>query len=167
MAERTVTLKGNPVGLAGSEPQVGAKAPDFKVVAADLSETSLADIQQGKTLLVAAVPSIDTPVCDEECRRWSQEVANLPEGVKVVAISCDLPFAQKRWCEAADCQVDCYSDHRDTSFGRAYGVLIDDLRILARSIFVIAPDGTLTYKEVVPEVAEQPNFDAALAALKG
>jgi thiol peroxidase len=167
MTERTVTLKGNPVALAGSEPQVGGKAPDFKVVAADLSEASLSEIQGGKTLLVAAVPSIDTPVCDQECRRWSEEVANLPENVKVVTISCDLPFAQKRWCDMTECKVECYSDHRDTSFGESYGVLIDNLRILARAVYVIAPDGTLTYKEIVPEVAEHPNYDAALAALKG
>ncbi len=167
MAERTVTLKGNPVTLVGSDLQVGAKAPDFTVVAGDLSEVSLADIQQGKTLLIAAVPSIDTPVCDEECRRWSQEVANLPEDVQVVAISCDLPFAQKRWCDSVDCNMSCYSDHRDTSFGQAYGVLIDNLRILARSIFVVGPDGTLRYSEIVPEVAEHPDYDAAIAAVKG
>ena len=167
MAERTVTLKGNPIGLVGVDPQVGNKAPDFKVVAGDLSDASLADIQGGSTLLIAAVPSLDTPVCDEECRRWSQEVANLPESVKVVTISCDLPFAQKRWCTETDCKVQCYSDHKETSFGQAYGVLIGDLRILARSIFVVAPDGTLKYKEIVPEVAEHPNYEAAMAAAKG
>lgn len=167
MAERTVTLKGNPISLVGTDPQVGAKAPDFKVVAADLSEASLADIQQGKTLLVAAVPSLDTPVCDEECRRWSEEVANLPDSVKVVTISCDLPFAQKRWRDLTDSKVECYSDHRETGFGQAYGVLIGDLRILARAIFVVSPDGTLAYKEVVPEVAEHPDYGAAIAAAKG
>lgn len=167
MAERTVTLKGNPLKLAGSEPKLGSKAPDFSVVANDLSKASLSDVQKGKTLLIAAVPSIDTPVCDQECRRWSEEVANLPENVRVVTISCDLPFAQKRWCTEADCNVDCYSDHRDTSFGKAYGVLIEDLRILARSIFVISPDGALRYKEIVPEVAEHPNYEAAIAAAKG
>ena len=167
MTERTVTLKGNPVQLAGSDPQVGSKAPEFTVVAADLSEVSLADIQQGKTLLIAAVPSLDTPVCDLETRRWSEEVAKLPDNVKVVTISCDLPFAQKRWCGEAQCSIECYSDHRDTSFGLAYGVLIKDLRILARSIFVVAADGTLTYKEIVPEVSEHPDYDAALAAVGG
>lgn len=167
MTERTVTLKGNPLTLVGPDLQTGSAAPDFTVVGGDLSAASLADIQEGKTLLVAAVPSLDTPVCDEECRRWSEETANLPENVKVVTISCDLPFAQKRWCEAAECTIDCYSDHRETSFGEAYGVLIGDLRILARSIFVIAPDGTLTYKEIVPEIADHPDYDAALAAAKG
>ncbi len=167
MSERTVTLKGNPVNLVGPELEVGSAAPDFTVVGGDLSTSSLADLQQGKTLLIAAVPSLDTPVCDEECRRWSEETANLPENVKVVTISCDLPFAQKRWCDAAECTIDCYSDHRDTSFGENYGVLIGDLRILARAIFVIGPDGTLTYMEIVPEVAEQPDFDTALAAVKG
>ncbi len=167
MTERTVTLKGNPLKLVGPDLQVGGPAPEFTVVGGDLSEASLADLQEGKTLLIAAVPSIDTPVCDEECRRWSQETANLPDTVKVVTISCDLPFAQSRWCEAADCKVDCYSDHRTTSFGQAYGVLIDDLRILARAVFVIAPDGTIKYTEIVPEVAEHPNYDAAIAAAKG
>ncbi|MCH7922826.1 MAG: thiol peroxidase [Nitrospinae bacterium] len=167
MAERTVTLKGNPVNLVGPELQVGSAAPDFTVVRGDLSTASLADIQQGKTLLVAAVLSLDTPVCDQETRRWSEETANLPETVKVVTISCDLPFAQKRWCGDAQSEMECYSDHRETSFGQAYGVLIGDLRVLARSIFVIGPDGTITYKEIVPEVADHPNYDAALAAVKG
>jgi thiol peroxidase len=167
MSQRTVTLKGNPVELAGQEPQLGSPAPDFTVVSSDLSEVNLARIQQGKRLLIAAVPSLDTPVCDAETRRWSEELARLPEGVKVVTISCDLPFAQKRWCTEAGCQIECYSDHRQVSFGRAYGVLIEKLRILARSIFVIDRDGTLIYREIVPEVAEHPDYDAALAALKG
>ena len=164
MTERTVTLKGNPLKLVGPDLQVGSPAPDFTVVGTDLSEASLADLQEGKTLLIAAVLSLDTPVCDEECRRWSEELANLPETVKVVTISCDLPFAQKRWCGEAQSTIECYSDHRETSFGQAYGVLIDDLRVLARSIFVIGPDGTIKYTEIVPEVAEHPNYDAALAA---
>ena len=167
MSERTVTLKGNSFSLVGPELEVGSAAPDFTVVGGDLSTASLADLQQGKTLLVATVLSLDTPVCDEECRRWSEETANLPENVKIVTISCDLPFAQKRWCDATECAIDCYSDHRTTSFGEAYGVLIDDLRILARAVFVVAPDGTLTYKEIVPEIVEQPNFDAAIAAATG
>jgi thiol peroxidase len=167
MTERTVTLKGNPLKLVGPDLQVGGPAPDFTVVGGDLSESSLADIQEGKTLLIASLPSIDTPVCDEECRRWSQERADIPETVKIMTISCDLPFAQSRWCEAADCKVECYSDHRETSFGQAYGVLIDGLRILARAVFVIAPDGTIKYTEIVPEIVEQPNYDAAIAAATG
>jgi len=167
MSERTVTLKGNPFNLVGPELEVGSAAPDFTVVGGDLSTASLADLQQGKTLLVAAVLSLDTPVCDEETRRWNEETANLPETVKVVTISCDLPFAQKRWCGDAQSEMECYSDHRETSFGENYGVLIGDLRVLARSIFVIAPDGTIAYKEIVPEVADHPDYDAALAAVKG
>lgn len=167
MSERTVTLKGNPFNLVGPELEVGSAAPDFTVVGGDLSTASLADLQQGKTLLIAAVLSLDTPVCDEETRRWSEETANLPETVKVVTISCDLPFAQKRWCGDAQSKMECYSDHRETSFGENYGVLIGDLRVLARSIFVIAPDGTIAYKEIVPEVADHPNYEAALAAVKG
>ena len=167
MTERTVTLKGNPLKLVGPDLQVGSPAPDFTVVGTDLSEASLADIQQGKTLLIAAVLSLDTPVCDQECRRWSEELANLPETVKVVTISCDLPFAQKRWSGEAQSTIECYSDHRETSFGQAYGVLIGDLRVLARSIFVIGPDGTIKYTEIVPEVAEHPNYDAAIAAATG
>ncbi len=167
MSERTVTLKGNPFNLVGPELEVGSAAPDFTVVGGDLSTASLADLQQGKTLLIAAVPSLDTPVCDEETRRWSEETANLPETVNVVTISCDLPFAQKRWCGDAHSEMECYSDHRETSFGENYGVLIGDLRVLARSIFVIAPDGTIAYKEIVPEVADHPDYDAALAAVKG
>lgn len=167
MSERTVTLKGNPFNLVGPELEVGSAAPDFTVVGGDLSTASLADLQQGKTLLIAAVLSLDTPVCDEETRRWSEETANLPETVNVVTISCDLPFAQKRWCGDAQSEMECYSDHRETSFGENYGVLIGDLRVLARSIFVIAPDGTIAYKEIVPEVADHPNYEAALAAVKG
>ncbi len=167
MSERTVTLKGNPVNLVGPELEVGSAAPDFTVVGGDLSTASLADLQQGKTLLIAAVLSLDTPVCDEETRRWSEETANLPETVNVVTISCDLPFAQKRWCGDAQSEMECYSDHRETSFGENYGVLIGDLRVLARSIFVLGPDGTITYKEIVPEVADHPNYEAALAAVKG
>ncbi len=167
MSERTVTLKGNPFNLVGPELEVGSAAPDFTVVGGDLSTASLADLQQGKTLLIAAVLSLDTPVCDEETRRWSEETANLPETVNVVTNSCDLPFAQKRWCGDAQSEMECYSDHRETSFGENYGVLIGDLRVLARSIFVIAPDGTIAYKEIVPEVADHPDYDAALAAVKG
>jgi len=118
-------------------------------------------------LIIAAVPSLDTPVCDVETRRFNSEASKLGEGVHILTISMDLPFAQKRWCAAAGIdRITTLSDHRDASFGINYGVLIKELRLLARAVFVVGTDGTVKYMEIVPEATNEPNYDAALAAAK-
>ncbi len=136
------------------------------MAANDLSPRSLKDYA-GKVLVLVSVPSLDTPVCDLEVRRFNAEAAALSDKVRIVAVSCDLPFAQARWCGAAGVKaVETLSDYKDTSFGRNYGVLIQELRLLARAIFVVAPDGVLAYSQLVPEVTSEPDYDAALAAVK-
>jgi thiol peroxidase len=163
-----VTLKGNPVTLTGSEVKPGQTAPDFKLQKPDLSDYTLAS-STGKTRIIAAVPSLDTPVCDTETKRFNDEAAKLRD-VEVICVSMDLPFGQKRWCGAANVdKVICVSDHRDASFGKSYGVLISGGaldRILCRAIFVVGPDNKVKHVEYVKEVTEQPNFEAALAAAK-
>ena len=165
----SVTFKGNPVTLGGNEVEVGQKAPDFTVQKVDMSDYTLGS-GSGKTRILVAVPSLDTPVCDMEVRRFNSEASDLPD-VEIVTISMDLPFAQRRWCGASDvAHLTVASDHRGASFGEGYGVLIQGGpldRILARAIFVVGPDDTVKYVEYVKEIAEQPDFDAALAAAKG
>ena len=158
-----VTFRGNPLTLIGPKISVGANAPDFQVLGQDLSTVTLAT-SQGKVRLISVVPSLDTPVCDAQTRRFNQEAAKLPSAA-ILTVSMDLPFAQKRWCGAAGIdKVQVLSDHRDASFGKAYGVLIKELRLLSRSIFVVDSNGTVRYVEYVPEVTSHPNYDAALAA---
>ncbi|MEM0385748.1 MAG: thiol peroxidase [Nitrososphaeria archaeon] len=169
--EVKVTVRGTPFALAGNVVEVGDKAPDFEVVRTDLSTVTL-DSFKGQVLVLASVPSLDTPVCDIEGRKFNEEVTKLHPDVKVLIISMDLPFAQKRWCGAAGidpdkAQVITLSDHRLASFGMNYGVLIKDLRLLARAVFVVSRDGIIKYKEIVPEVTNEPDYDAALAAAKG
>jgi thiol peroxidase len=160
------TLKGNPFTLMGSEIKVGQKAPEFTALDGSLQPVTLAS-SKGKTRLLVSVPSLDTPVCDAETRRFNEEAAKLP-GVEVVVVSVDLPFAQGRFCQTAGIKnVKCASDHRDVSFGKAYGTLIKELRLLSRAIFVVDASDTVQYVEYVPEVANHPNYDAALNALKG
>lgn len=165
--ERTgvTSFKGNPLTLIGPAIAVGQKAPDFQVLAQDLSTVTLAN-SQGKVRLLSVVPSLDTPVCDQQTRRFNQEAAKLPN-VAILTISMDLPFAQKRWCGAAGIdKIQVLSDHKDASFGTAYGTLIKELRLLARSIFVVDGGGTVRYVEYVPEVTAHLNYDAALAAAR-
>ena len=160
-----VTFKGGPLTLVGPEIRVGSKAPEFQVLAQDLSPVTLAS-SQGKTRLISVVPSLDTPVCDTQTRRFNEEAAKLPS-VEILTISMDLPFAQKRWCGAAGIsRVTVLSDHKEASFGKAYGVLIKELRLLSRSIFIVDSAGTVRYVEYVPEVTSHPNYDAALAAVR-
>jgi len=159
-----VTMRGNPVTLVGEEVKVGDKARDFTVVATDLSTVTLKDTS-GVRLFVT-VPSLDTGVCDAEVRRFNEEAAKLP-GVKIYTISMDLPFAQKRWCGAAGVEnVITLSDHREASFGTQWGVLIKELRLLARAVFVVDSSNTVTYVEYVPEVTSHPDYEKALAAAK-
>ena len=168
MEERTgiVTMKGNAVTLLGNAAKVGEAAPDFEVVANDLSPVKFSSYK-GKVCIISAVPSLDTPICDMETRRFNSEAENLGSDVAILTISTDLPFAQARWCGAAGVdKVVTLSDHRNTDFGTAYGVLIKDLRLLARAIFVVDRDGTLQYEQLVKEITEEPDYDAVLSAAK-
>lgn len=167
-AERTgiITFKGNPMTLLGPEIRVGNKAPDFRVVDNGLAPVTLAT-HQGKIRIISAVPSLDTPVCDTETRRFNQEAAALPENVVVLTVSLDLPFAQKRWCGAAGIdRVTTVSDYQDRSFAAAYGVLIKELKLLARAIFVIDASDTVRYIQIVPEVTQEPDYAAVIAAAR-
>jgi thiol peroxidase len=165
----TVTFKGNPLTLQGEDVKAGQAAPDFKGQnSADLGDYTLAT-SAGKTRIFLSVPSLDTPVCDAETRRFNEEASKIP-GVEIVCVSMDLPFAMKRWCGAAGVNnVIAISDHRDASFGKNYGVLVSGGpldRLHARAVFVIGPDNKVKYTEYVKEIAEHPNYEAALAAAK-
>ena len=166
--ERTgiITFKGNPMTLIGPELKVGDKAPDFSVVDNGLAPVTLAS-SSGKVRIISAVPSLDTPVCDTETRRFNQEAANLPGEVAVLTISLDLPFAQKRWCGAAGIdRVTTLSDYQTRSFGKNYGVLIKELLLLSRTIFVIDANDTIRYIQRVTEVTSEPDYAAVIAAAK-
>lgn len=168
MEERTGVIKaiGNPVTLVGAAVNVGDKAPDFTVLDNELNPKTLADFA-GKALLIATVPSLDTPVCDVETRRFNQEAADLADDIVILTISTDLPFAQARWCGAAGIEkVVTLSDHKETDFGVAYGVLIKELRLLARAIFVVDKNGVVTHTQLTGDITEEPDYDAALAAAK-
>jgi thiol peroxidase len=163
--ERTTTLKGSPLALIGPQLAVGDPAPDFTVAANDLSDVTLASTGGG-TRVFLAVPSLDTPVCDAEVRKFNEEATSLG-GVKIFTVSCDLPFAQSRWCGAAGVEdVTTVSDYKSGSFGEAWGVMIEPLRIHSRAVFVVNGDNEITYVEYVPEVAEAPDYEAAIAAAK-
>ena len=169
MQERkgVITFKGNPMTLLGPEIKVGDKAPDFRVVDTGLAPVTLADFK-GKVKIISAVPSLDTPTCDTETRRFNQEAAKLPGNVVVLTVSLDLPFAQKRWCAAAGIdKVKTLSDYQDRSFAYAYGVLIKELRLLSRSIFVVDGSDTVRYVQHVKEVSQEPDYAAVLAAARG
>ena len=167
MTERSgiITLQGNPLTLLGEELRVGDQAPDFEVLDNDLSPIKLSTYK-GKVCVISSVPSLDTPVCDMETRRFNEDAGNLSDDVAILTISMDLPFAQKRWCGAASVdRVTTLSDHRDASFGNAYGVLIKELRLLARCVFVVDREGIIRHIQLVNEVAEEPNYEAVLAAV--
>ncbi|UAL46531.1 thiol peroxidase [Sutcliffiella horikoshii] len=160
-----VTFKGNPMTLIGSEVKVGDQAPNFSVLANDLSPVTLENYK-GFKKLISVVPSIDTGVCDQQTRKFNEEAAKL-DNVKVITVSMDLPFAQKRWCAASGLDnVEVVSDHRDASFGEAYGVLMQELRLLARSTFVVDSNDKVTYVEYVGEGTDHPNYEAAIEAVK-
>ncbi len=159
------TMRGNPLTLVGPELKSGDKAPDFSLLSNDLKPVTLGD-SAGKIRILSVVPSLDTPVCDQQTRRFNEEAAKLA-GVEILTISMDLPFAQKRWCGAAGVdKVRTLSDHRDASFAQAYGTLIKELRLESRAVFVVDKGGTLRHVEYVKEVAEHPNYDAVLASAK-
>ncbi len=160
-----VTFKGNPMTMLGTEVKVGEKAPNFTVLANDLSPVTL-DSYKGAVKLISVVPSVDTGVCDAQTRRFNEEASKLGN-VKVLTISNDLPFAQKRWCAASGLEnVVTLSDHRDLSFGEAYGVVMKELRLLARAVFVVDSEDKVTYVEYVSEGTSHPNYEAAIAAAK-
>jgi len=165
--ERTgaVTLKGKPLTLVGPELKVGDRAPEFVCVDNDLKPVNLA--QTGKEVRIfSVVPSLDTPVCDAQTRRFNEEAAKLP-GVEIFAISMDLPFAQRRWCGAFGIdRVKMLSDHREASFGTAYGTLIKELRLESRSIFVVDRNNVIRHVEYVKEVTDFPDYEAALAVAR-
>lgn len=168
MQERTgiVTLQGNPVTLLGPELNAGDAAPAFTIINKGLAPVSLSSFN-GKVVILSVVPSLDTPVCDVQTRKFNESASALGDGVAILTISVDLPFAQARWCGAAGVdRVVTLSDHRDVSFGAAYGVLIKDLRLLARAVFVLDRQGVIQYKQIVGEVATEPDYDAALDAAK-
>jgi len=159
-----VTFKGNPLTLVGPEVQVGSAAPDFKVIDGGLAEVTLKS-SAGKVRLISVVPSLDTPVCDTQTRKFNEAAAKLPGKVAVLTVSLDLPFAQKRFCSTAGIEkIQVLSDHRAKSFGENYGVLIKELQLLARAIFVVGADDKVKYVQVVKEVTDQPDYDKALNA---
>ena len=161
-----VTFKNGPVTLIGNEVKVGDAAPDFTVLANDLSPVTLND-SEGKIRLFSVVPSLDTGVCDAQTRKFNEAAAELGDNVVIYTVSMDLPFAQKRWCGAAGIEnVVTVSDHRAGSFGEAYGVLIEELRLLARAIFVVDANDKVTYVEYVSEATNHPNYEAAIEAVK-
>jgi thiol peroxidase len=163
--EGATTMRGNPMTLVGPELKAGDAAPDFTATDSSMKTVKLSDTGN-KVRIFSVVPSLDTPVCDAQTKRFNEEVVNLP-GVDVFTISADLPFAQKRWCGAfAVDKVKMLSDHKDASFGEHYGTLIKDLRILSRAIFVLDKDNTIRHAEYVKEVADHPNYEAALETAK-
>jgi thioredoxin-dependent peroxiredoxin len=161
-----VTLKGNPVTLSGNEIRVQDKAPDFKALTHDLKEKGLTDFK-GKIKLIASVPSLDTPICDLQIKRFNDEAAKISKEVVIIFISMDLPFAQKRFCQEFKInKIVTLSDHKDADFGIKYGVLIKELRLLARAVFLIDKDNIVRYVQYVKEVGTPPDYEGALNAIK-
>ena len=162
-----ITMKGEPLTLVGNELKVGDESPDCEVVGKDLEPVKLSSFR-GKVCIISSLPSLDTSVCDIMTRKFNEEAVALGKDVVVLVISMDLPFAQDRWCVAADVEnVYMFSDHRTTSFGKAFGVLIKDLRLLARAVFVVDREGIIRYIEIVDELTHEPDYEAVLKAAKG
>jgi thiol peroxidase len=163
---QTITFQGNPLTLIGNDVQIGQSAPDAALTANDLSPFQLSSLK-GKKVIISAVPSLDTPVCDLQTKRFNSEAVSLGDDVAVITLSMDLPFAQARWCGATGSdQVKTYSDYQTAAFGEAYGVLIKELRLLSRAIFVVDQDGVLQYKQIVSEITNEPDYDEVLEAVK-
>jgi len=161
-----VTMRGNPLTLVGPELKPGQKAPAFTATGKGLAPASLEQFK-GKVKIISAVPSVDTPVCDAETRRFNEEAGKLPGDVQILTISMDLPFAQTRWCGAAGVdKVTMLSDYKSAEFGEKYGALIKELHLLARAVFVVDKNDTVTHVEYVKEVANHPDYEAALNAAK-
>ena len=168
MAEhkQTVYMKGNPLTLVGEKVEAGDKAPDFTVLANDLSPKKLSAFS-GKKVVLTSVPSLDTGVCSMMTNKFNAEATDLDDDTVVLTISNDLPFAQARWCGAEGVEdVHVLSDYKDVEFGQKYGMLIDELRLLGRAVFVIDKDGVVRYKQVVEEITDEPDYEKALEAVK-
>jgi thiol peroxidase len=168
MQERSaaVTMHGNPLTLVGKELSIGDPAPDLELLGNDLKPVKLSSFQ-GKVCVITSVPSLDTPTCDMETRRFNEAAGKLGDDVVILTVSMDLPFAQKRWCGAAGVEsVITLSDHRDAAFGTAFGVLIKELRLLGRSIFVLDRSGIIQYIQNVKELSEEPDYDAVIEATR-
>jgi thiol peroxidase len=164
--KNVVTFKGNPLTLLGEEVKVGMRAPDFEVLANDLSPVRLGNFDK-KIKVISVVPSLDTPICDAQTRKFNEAAAGLSTDTVILTISMDLPFAQARWCGAAGIKnVVTLSDHKTGSFGVNYGTLISELRLLSRAIFIIDKDNVVRYVEYVPEVASHPDYDKTIENLK-
>lgn len=160
--ERTevITFKGNPFTLLGPELKVGDKAPDFTVIGEGLKPVKLSDFK-GQTIVISSVPSLDTPVCEIQTKKFNQEAAKL--NAKVLTISLDLPFAQKRFCDVHKIQnVVCLSDYKGQEFGKNWGLLIKELGLLTRAVFVVNPDGKIGYAQIVKEVTQEPDYNSAV-----
>lgn len=169
MTERknAITFKGNPMTLVGNEVKTGAPAPAATLTATDMAAVTI-DSFKGKVLIVSCVPSLDTPVCDLQTKRFNTEAGKLGDGAAIITVSVDLPFAQRRWCGAADAKnIKALSDYKDHSFGVNWGVRIKELGLIARAVYVVDKAGVVRYAQIVPEVTQEPNYDAALAAAKG
>lgn len=168
MKERTewITFKGNPLTLIGNEVKVGDEAPDFIAIDNNLNPISFSTYR-GKICLLSSVPSLDTPVCDMETRRFNEEASRLGADLVIITISMDLPFAQKRWCATTGVDhIQTLSDHRDASFGTSYGVLIKELRLLARALFLVDIKGIVQYVQLVKEITHEPDYESVLKALR-
>lgn len=162
----TVTMKGKPLALTGHEVEIGQMAPDAILVANDLSKVALSSLK-GKKVIVSAVPSLDTPVCDLQTKRFNQEASRMGDDVVVLTVSMDLPFAQARWCGATGSKnVRTLSDYQDASFGRGFGVLLEGLRLLARAVFVIDAKGVIRYKQIVSEITHEPDYEKVLTVVR-
>jgi thiol peroxidase len=160
------TMRGNPLTLVGPEIKVGQKAPDARLIGKNLAPVPLSQFH-GKVRLISTVPSLDTPVCDAETRRFNEEASKLPGGVEILTVSMDLPFAQARWCGAAGVdKITTLSDWQNAEFGEKYGTLIKELKLLSRAVFVVDKNDNVTHVEYVKEVANHPNYEAALEAIK-
>lgn len=173
MSSRPFVFAGKPTTLVGKELKAGEAAPDFTackfVKGQGLVAVNLKDAHGGKATLFSVVPSVDTPVCSTQTQRFNKELAALAGKVNCYTVSMDLPFAQNRFCGDAAHVIDQLgnlSDYKDRSFGKAYGTLIDEIQILSRAVFVVDKNGKLAYVEYVPEAGKEPNYEAALAALK-
>jgi thiol peroxidase len=162
-----VTLRGKPLTLVGEPVLPGQVAPEVVLIGNDMQPVSLVSYR-GKVVILSTVPSLDTPVCDMETRRFNSEASKLSGEVVILTVSMDLPFAQKRWCGAAGVErVITLSDHREASLGLAYGLLIKELRLLARAVAVLDRQGVVRYCQLVKEVADEPDYEAALEAARG
>lgn len=161
-----ITFQGDPLTLSGAPPKEGSTAPQFSVLDNELNAVT-DTVLDGKTTVVLTVPSLDTPVCDTEVRTFNEKVVGLGDNVQVLCVSMDLPFAQARWCGAQGIEnVQTLSDHSTASFGTAWGVLIQELRLLTRAVFVVDSGKTIRYTQIVSEITEEPDYTAALDAVK-